>query len=284
MESVFDKNLNERKHLIVVNGPSAAGTMKVARWYMKDADNIGLVYIDFAFDAYTFPKEYTEPAIRAINKECDFKEWPWLTDVFCEFLKVDLNNFERITVWHGNHASDLMFLYFFADYYGKPFYVMDIAKHVELPKVVDPAALRPKDLAGLCGKERLLTQEEVDDLRLKAQSLRINDTGYHRLNKDGHVTNILPEEFTEAYKAVIEDNGGEIWLSRMIGQLLSKEMQYCSLDLLEKVLIYLLRKGTLKGFWKIDNTPIPPDNCCIDFVQCPDPKEFCFQNVIIRSK
>lgn len=205
-----------------------------------------------------FPEEYTEPAIRAIDKEFYYKNSSCLTDVFCEFLKVDLNNFERITVWHGNHTSDLMFLYFFADYYGKPFYVMDIAKHVEQPEVVDPSDLPLKDLARLFGKEILLTQKEVDYYRLNAHSLRVNDTGYHRLDKNGYIANILPEEFTKAYIDVIDDHGGEVLLIRLTNKLLSSEMKYSSLDLVEKVLLYLLITETLKAYWSVDKTNCKP--------------------------
>ena len=284
MESVFDKNLYEKKHLIVVNSSSAAETIKATLDYIESTDNTGVVYIDFAFDAHPFPKEYTEPSIRAINKEFYYKNSSCLTDVFCEFLKVDLNNFERITVWHGNRTSDLMFLYFFADYYGKPFYVVDIAKHVEQPEVVDLSDLSLKDLVRLLGKEILLTQKDVDYYRLNAYRLRVNDTGYHGLDKNGFIVNILPEEFTKAYMDVIDDHGGEVLLARMMNRLLSGEMRYCSLDLLEKILLYLLITETLKAYWSANNTAMYPEEYNYHIVKSSFPKEFNYQRVIIRSK
>lgn len=54
MESVFAKNLSEKKHLIVVNSSSAADTMKATLDHMESVGNIGVVYVDFAFDAHLF--------------------------------------------------------------------------------------------------------------------------------------------------------------------------------------------------------------------------------------
>ena len=46
ISTIFDKDLYKRKSLIIVNSPSSAGTMTVARWNMEDADNIGIVFVD----------------------------------------------------------------------------------------------------------------------------------------------------------------------------------------------------------------------------------------------
>ena len=275
----FDKDLDHRKSLIIVNSPSSAGCMKVARWSMNDANNIGIAFVDFPFDSFTFPQKYTETEIKALNDQNDFMEWWWLTDVFCEFLKLDLNQFEKITVWHGDTTSDLMFLYFFADYYRKPFHVLDVSLYAKNDRGVEPAFLNPTQLAKLHGKEKLLTDEELVNLRLKALNIKIGDTGYHHINDAGIVTNVQPEDYTDAIYSVLQRNGGELKMSRFVGELLGIDLKKCSTHFIEKLIIHHLRKGLIKAFWLDDGSEVSSSDCYFNIGQDPGPKEFCYRTV-----
>lgn len=282
MGIIFDKNLEEKKSLIIVNNPSDAGRMKMARWGVKDADNIGIVHLYFYFDAYPYPAEYTDSAIKALDSHCTYSTLPWLTDTFREFLKLNLDDFERIAVWHGNQTSDLMFLYFFADYYGKPFHVMDISQCAQKMDVSAPSALSAFELSQFFGKERLLTMAEVEDLRSKLKCIRLNDTGYHSINTDGVVVNVYPEQYTDILYSVLKQNGGELKMGRYVGQIVSEEIRFNSIDFIEKVIIHHLKNGLLKAFWIDDNTPIPPDQCRFVIEQFPDSRDFTYGKVIVR--
>jgi hypothetical protein len=271
-----------RKSLIVVNNPSSAGSMKIARCLMNDAVNIDIVFLDFPFEAFTFPITYTEAGIKALNAQNDFKEWWWLTDAFCEFLKINLDEFEQITVWHGNTTSDLMLLYFFADYYRKPFHVLDVSLYAKNGRCIEPAFLSPVQLAKLQGKERLLTEEEVAGLRDKAMSLKISDTGYHQVNDEGEVYNVLPEDYTGIIHSVLQRHGGELKMSRLVGELLGLELKGCSTHFVEKLIIHHLRKDRIKAFWIADGSEVDTKDCFFKIGQNPNPKEFCYRTVNIR--
>lgn len=278
---MFDKDIYKRKSLIIVNNPSSAGTMKVACWHMNDADNISIVDIDFPFDAFTFPLTYTEDGIKALNTQNDFMEWWWLTDAFCEFLKINLDEFEQITVWHGNTTSDQMLLYFFADYYRKPFHVLDVSLYAKNDRGVEPAFLLPGQLAKLHGKERLLSVDDINNLRLKAQNLKIHDTGYHQVNDAGEVVNILPEDYTDTIHSVLRRHGGELKMSRLVGELLGKEINSCSTHFIEKLIIHHLRKGLIKAYWICDGSEVESKDYYFNIGQALLPKEFCYSTVNI---
>ena len=282
MGIVFDKNLNEKKSLIIVNHPSDAGRLKMARWGVDGADDIGIVHTYFAFDSYPYPTEYSDSAIKELDSHCFYSTLPWLTDTFREFLKLNLDDYERIAVWYGNQTSDLMFLYFFADYYAKPFHVMDIAQYAKDMEVSAPSALSAFELSRLFGKERLLTMTEVEDLRSNLKSIRLNDTGYHCINNDGAVVNVLPEQYTDILYSVLQQNGGELKMGRYIGQIIAEEIRFNSLDFIEKIIIYHLKNGLLKAFWIDDNTPIPPDQCRFVIEQFPDSRDFTYGKVVVR--
>ena len=279
---IFDKDLEKRKSLIIVNSPSSAGTMKVARWNMADADNIGIAFLEFPFDAFTFPRKYTVEDIKAINAQNDFMEWWWLTDAFCEFLKVNLDDFDRIAVWHGDSTSELMFLYFFADYYRKPFYTLDVSPYVKHDRGVEPSFLHPGQLAKLYGKERLLTDEEVVNLRGKALNIKIGDTGYHHVNDEGIVMNVMPESYTDTIHAVLLRHGGELRMSRLVGELMGLELKKCSEHFIEKLIIHHLRHGLIKAFWVVDGMEITPNKFYFNIGHNPGPKDFCYSTVIVR--
>ena len=280
--TIFDKDLYKRKSLIIVNSPSSAGTMKVARWNMEDADNIGIVFLDFPFDAFTFPRKYTVEDIKTINSQNDFMEWWWLTDAFCEFLKINLDDFDRIAVWHGNSTSELMFLYFFADYYRKPFYIQDVSLYAKNDRCIEPSFLKPQELARLYGRESLLTEEEVMNLRVKALNLKIGDTGYHQVNDEGEVYNVLPEDYTGIIHSVLQRHGGELKMSRLVGELLGLELKGCSTHFVEKLIIHHLRNDLIKAYWICDGTEIKPEEYFFNIGQDPGPKEFCYRTVIVR--
>ena len=130
-----------------------------------------------------------------------------------------------------------MFLHFFADYYRKPFYIQDVSLYAKNDRCIEPSFLKPQELARLYGRESLLTEEEVMNLRVKALNLKIGDTGYHQVNDEGEVYNVLPADYTGIIHSVPQRHGGEIKMSHLVGELLRLELKGCSTHFVEKLII-----------------------------------------------
>lgn len=75
------------------------------------------------------------------------------------------------------------------------------------------------------------------NLRVKALNLKIGDTGYHQVNDEGEVYNVLPKDYTGIIHSVLQRHGGEIKMSHLVGELLGLELKGCSTHFVEKLII-----------------------------------------------
>ena len=75
------------------------------------------------------------------------------------------------------------------------------------------------------------------NLRVKTLNLKIGNTGYHQVNDEGEVYNVLPADYTGIINSVLQRHGGEIKMSRLVGELLGLELKGCSTQFVEKLII-----------------------------------------------
>ena len=286
MTSRIEQEIQGKTSLIIVNSDSDVGTLKVAKYDVPGADKIGIINVNYPFDAFPFPVKYNDSYLKGLAKCGPYKSDTWAVNVFRDFVKVNLDDFEKITVWHGNTTSDLMFLYFFAKYYGKPFYQLDVAKATGAKEFSGIIWENLSVIETLFGKEELLTIEDVEALKEKAQSIIDGDTGLHRLNPEGKVGNVLPEQYTQCLISVLEKNGGQLKMSRLVGQLMGQELWPSSEYFVNKVIAHHIKTGHVQALWETDGSIIPAEECYPDYqkieLQEPGPKEFVYRRVIIK--
>ena len=141
-------------------------------------------------------------------------------------------------------------------------------------------------IEALFGKEELLNMEDVVALKDKAQSIIDGDTGLHRLNPDGKVETVLPEQYTQCLISVLEKNGGQLIMSRLVGQLMGQELWPSSEYFVNKVIAHHIKTGLVQPIWEADGSIIPIEECYPNYptieYQNPGPKDFVCRRVIIK--
>ena len=285
MKKDMQKALEGKTQLIIVNSPSSAGFLKVEKYGLTGADKIGVLHVGFYFDAYPFPTKYEDSDIALLATKGPYKSNEWAVSSLRDFLSVDLHSFDRITVWYGNSTSEKMFLYFFARYYGRPFYVMNFGVYGDDDRPVLLDMMRNPRASDLIGKEAMISEEELQRLQRKAEDIISGDTGFHAMSKEGEVVNVLPDTYTGILYEIIEKHGGPIKISNLIGQMMGTYLPFCSEEFDNKLIAWHLKQGLLKATWVKDGKEIKPEEQYPDYtsieLQFPGPYEFAYRNILI---
>ena len=71
-------------------------------------------------------------------------------------------------------------------------------------------------------------------------------------------------------------------MDRMVGELIGKEIDWCSTHFVEKLIIHHLRKGLVKAYWICDSSEVESSDFYFNIGQAPLPKEFCYSTVKVR--
>ena len=119
----------EKKTLHVVSGLSYRGTLKFGLFQMGIKDEIIYLPIDFSFRY--IPKDFsdTELMLSAISINILGVELQEKIDIFNqlkEFVTKDYSDYEKVVVWHGWSAYDLLLLYLMSVLVGDNLYHIDI--------------------------------------------------------------------------------------------------------------------------------------------------------------
>lgn len=240
--------LEGKTSLIIVNDASSAGYLELSKRNFAHYEKIGILCTEFYFDAFPFPAQYNDSYIASLSKQGPYKSNRWAVSSLRDFLKVDLLQYEKITLWFGNTTSEKMFLYFFARYYGRPFYVVDYGAFAEEGRPMFLDIMGGTSASDMLLRERLITKDELCELQRKANNLLINDTGFHALDEEGEVHNVSPEAYSSMIYEILEKNGGSMNISHLIGQMMGN-LPFNSEKFDNKLIAWHLNNGLLRSTW-----------------------------------
>lgn len=119
----------EQKTLHVVNGLSARNTVRRGLSEMGIMDDIVCLPIDFSL--HYIPKDFSDTelmlsAMSPNNLGLELQEKMVIFNQLKEFVTTDYSNYDKVIVWHGWSAYDLLLLYLMSVLVGDNLYHIDI--------------------------------------------------------------------------------------------------------------------------------------------------------------
>lgn len=145
----------EKKTLHVVSGLSYRGTLKNGLSEMGIKDNI--IYLPIDFSCHYIPKDFSDTelmlSVMSLNiLGLELQEKMVIFNQLKEFVTTDYSNYDKVIVWHGWSAYDLLLLYLMSVLVDDNLYHIDITtcedfmkKYPSLP-YLDMGHVSPYDI------------------------------------------------------------------------------------------------------------------------------------------
>ena len=132
----------KEKTIHVVSGLSVRGTLKHAFSKMGVTDEI--IYLPVAFSFFYIPKDFTDKELcfSALSNCNPYFDSQCLYEELRKFIDKDFTQYDKVIVWHGWEADDLLLLYFMSVLVESNLYHVDIRECKELVKKQSPSMRR----------------------------------------------------------------------------------------------------------------------------------------------
>ena len=165
------------KILHLTSSPAAAGSLKQTCRLTVGGRNEVLT-LDHAFDVDAVPVDLSHEEITRCRKLAHSKYAP-TEAVFEQLDDTDFADFNKVIIWHTNHAQSLMFMYFICKNFNYPLY------HIEKDlSVVTPISV--EEYNQLVSSAKLITEQEREQYISIYNSL-IGTDGIPKVVEDGKI-------------------------------------------------------------------------------------------------
>lgn len=230
---------DNHKILIIVKNHTDYGYFRMALYNSKYL-NADIAVFPFPFDAALIP---TSLDYKDLKNSIENSKISYFDIKLRKFYKIDFSKYNRIILCHGNNTNDLMLLMFFAKYYNKPFYELDISNYKNNDGLAFFRNLDFSFIRNLFGKESLVSGSQIKKLQKDWDFLKEKDTGFHSVNNDGFVVNSNPDKYWEEISNILKDSA--LSLARLVGEMMSRHI-FNTEQYVLKVILYFFLKGKLQ--------------------------------------
>ena len=248
------------KIIHIVNGNSAAGTLKSA----LKKDNIYITNIVYCFNDFLSVgplfqieskigqkkrKTYLSELIREIESDYPLRE---ITNNISEFLNVNFNDYDKVTVWHGNNSPErILKLLCCSVIENKNLYEVDISKlqtEERIPLAVGECT--PESIKTLLNMSKKIHQEDYTKSAQKWNQITSSKSKL-RLYNFGEIEN-APENYYD--QLIIEQCTNEFALAlKIVGKVLGKSNQLIGDTFITYRLLQLIKAKSLKYDGDLNN-------------------------------
>ena len=237
------------KTLLIVKDKSDYGYLKFAKYstIYSDAD---ILAINIPFDACLMPQNFDYDSVKKVLRNSNIINHSFYYNDLRKIFKTDFSQYSRIILWHGNNTNDLMLLMFWAVYYNKPFFEINISNYKNREGLAALQILGIDFLKNLIGKETLVSDSRLNELQKHWELLKKNDTGFHSVNNNGFIINISTEVLLPQIINILGTK--TLTLARLIGEMMSQNI-FNTETFIYKIIAHFILNGKLQAIQKSDD-------------------------------
>lgn len=178
----------KKKTLHVVSSLCTKGTLKMGLCKLEQKPEIAYLPIDLSFGY--IPKDFSDKELCFALASHGHME---VFDQLKEFVTTDYSQYEKVVVWHGLSASELLLLYLMSVLVEGELYHVDIRDY----KGKDPSRLY-SDMGYVC-------PGDISDMISLAKQLNFNAKEYCREQWYKWASSTTPYRFSNIHTGVIEE-------------------------------------------------------------------------------
>ena len=248
------------KNIHIVNGNSAAGTLK----FVLKNDNLTITNTVYCFNDFLSigplfqieseigqqkRKKYLSELIREIDSDYPLSE---VTDNISEFINFNFNEYDRVTVWHGNNSPERILKFLCCSVIeNKKLYEVDISKlqtEERVPFAVGECS--PESVKTLLNMSIKIPQEDDTKSTQKWNQITASKSKL-RLYDFGKIEN-APDTFFD--QLIIEQCTNEFTLAlKIVGQVLGESNQLIGDTFITFRLLHLIKEKSLNYYGDLNN-------------------------------
>ena len=209
----------------VVPSQSVRGTIKCAFNKMKVNDDVIWLPIDLSISY--IPKDFSDKELCFALASCDGLD---RYDMMKKFLSTDFSSYDKVVVWHGWSARDLLLLYLMSVLVDGNLYCIDIRESSEFMNVhldrspsklfLDMDYVSPYDVSIMFAHEKHLSREAIQHYREEWCRWANTNTSFRFSNVHTGIIEEYPECFMD--ESIIEYAESGLKYGRILGNVMFK--------------------------------------------------------------